>query len=198
MNKQHEIYDLQMPQLNAPIEKLMMKTIHEQYGGISDNNIYTFSWNLVMLRVGLTDIHRSNSILYYEVYSDKHKLLKPLKRNFLTFQFECCGAVSYMDFRENMQKTQPWPKNDTVPIRGHNVTDTFDMPVVCCKTNGTFPNLEFYDQTCYKESSPSNNRNMVSVWAEERHSCWSELILSLNNCWNVKYASLNTLYLFMC
>lgn len=85
--------------------------------------------------------------------------------NCSTFQFECCGAVNYMDFRENMQKTQPWPKNETVTIEGRNVTDVFDMPVVCCKTNGTFPNLEFYDEKCYKESRPSNNKDVVSAQA---------------------------------
>lgn len=82
---------------------------------------------------------------------------------FVTFEIQvnCCGATGFKDFKEGLKKTSNWPKTVEATISNHKLNKTFDMPVFCCKTNGTFPQLKIEDPNCMEEKSENNFKDKV-------------------------------------
>ncbi|ESO10892.1 hypothetical protein HELRODRAFT_190223 [Helobdella robusta] len=88
--------------------------------------------------------------------------------NVIMMKLNCCGASNYMDFQDNLEVTNKWPRNKTFSIKVQNDENfenltflgTKQMPLACCKNMAEFPKMYYNDTKCMADNSTNNNNNL--------------------------------------
>jgi len=81
--------------------------------------------------------------------------------NVLMINFQCCGINDFGDFNNSVK----WNRTKELVIQGSTETHTLVTPIACCKTNGTFPEVNLVDEKCAFEPRDENNNFHTGCWS---------------------------------
>jgi dihydroxyacetone kinase DhaKLM complex PTS-EIIA-like component DhaM len=80
--------------------------------------------------------------------------------NLLMIKFRCCGIEDYMDF----YNATNWNRTTLIVVGGQNTMVDLETPIACCKTTGTFPDVDVVDDYCAVSPNNVTSNYMTGCW----------------------------------